>query len=500
MTVSKILTVFLFIAAIQSCVSVGPDYTAPASHAPTEWQAELAPGLTAGELEPDWIARWWQSLNDPALSRLIELAVAGNRTLKQAAHRVEAARANRGLAYSAFFPNVDVTGSATGTITNSGTDTSGATSSATTGTDPTTALLQTELAGDEPEVQRSTTYSAGFDASWELDLFGRTRRAVEAADADLAATRAAYRDGLVSLVSEVALAYIELRINERRRNIATDNLKSQESSLALAEWRLQAGLSDQLATEQARLNIAITRSLLPGLHANIQTARNNLGTLLGVGPDQLPDDVRNFLQAPGLPVAPRELMVDLPANALRRRPDVRQAERQLAAETARIGVARADLYPRLVLPGSLSYDLTNPGADGFTTSFGAGFSWNLFDAGAIRRRIEIQNAAQAEALARYEASVFTALEEIEAALIAWDQEEQRRVLLFTAAGHAGAAARLTRLKFQSGLLDFTEVLLAEQQLLSSQDELALSEGETIANFVRLYKAMGGGWTAFDPPE
>jgi NodT family efflux transporter outer membrane factor (OMF) lipoprotein len=481
---------------ITRCVSVGPDYARPATHTPDAWSSELPPGLTTGDLEPQQIARWWRSLNDPALSRLIEAAVAGNKSLQQTAQRVVAARANRGLAYSAFFPNVGAQGSATGAATNRGTD-SVATGANYSATDPTTALIQESLTEDEPDLRRTTTYSAGFDASWELDLFGKTRRSVEAADADLAATRAEYRDGLVSLAAEVALAYIELRTFERRLSIATDNLESQESSLELARWRNEAGLSDRLDLEQARLNVASTRSLLPGLRGSIQRARHNLATLIGVTADRIPADIQELMQTPGLPGAPRELAIDLPANALRRRPDVRQAERQLAAETARIGVAEAELYPQLRLPGSLSYELSAPGTDGWTGSLGIGFNWNVFDAGAIHRRIDVRTAAQQEALYFYEARVLAALEEIEAALTAYGSEEERRASLATAADHAATAARLTRLKYQSGLLDFGDVLQAEQRLLSAQDELAQSEGETVANFVRLYKALGGGWSAFD---
>ena len=495
--VNATILIALF-AALAGCITVGPDYSPPSENAPASYASVLPPGLSAGDLEPETIATWWRELNDPALSGLIDAAVTGNKTLQQTAQRVQAARANRGLAYSAFFPTVNASAGATGTATTRGTDAT--TSSAVTSSDPTTAALQASLSEDPPAVRRSTAYNAGFDASWEIDLFGKTRRSVEAADADLGAARAAYRDALVSLVAEVALAYVELRTTERRLTIAESNLKSQESSLALAEWRAQAGLSDRLDTEQARLSVESTRSRLPGLRTNRENAKNNLTTMLGLPPGQFPEELQAVLQSGGLPVAPRELVIDLPANALRRRPDVRRAERELAAATARIGVTEAELYPQLRLPGSLSYELSAPGTDGWTASLGVGINWNIFDAGAIRRRLAASEATQQEALFAYEASVLGALKEIEAALLAYGGEEQRRAALLSAAEHAASAANLTRLKYKAGLLDFSDVLNAEQKLLSAEDELALSEGETVANFVRLYKALGGGWSAFDGEE
>ncbi|CAG0951922.1 partial Outer membrane protein OprM, partial [Anaerolineae bacterium] len=278
-----------------------------------------------------------------------------------------------------------------------------------------------------------------------------------------------------------------------------NNLKIQQSSLDLALYRVQAGLSDGLDEEQARLSIETTKSQIPTLKAGIAQTRFTLAALLGLQPEAFSKKTQELLAAKTRPRLPDRLVIDTPADAIRRRPDIRRAERKLAAETARIGVRKSDLYPKLTLPGTLSYTTTGS-TDTSIASIGLRLSWNIFDAGAIRRRVDIQKATQSEAFHAYEQTLFTALSEINGALVAYTQEEERRLALGRAAAHAEKAAMLTRLKYQTGLVAFSDVLTAEQTMLSRQNELAVSEGESISNFIRLYRVLGGGWQSYAPEE
>lgn len=474
------------------CLSVGPDYRPPAAAAPEAWPEGL-PGIQPGELDPAFVARFWEQANDPALSTLIQLAVANNRTLMQAGDRLAAARANRGLAYTAFLPSVDLSGRVSEdqkrTRTKYEPD---------PGTSLTTAVLEKEET-ERVRNSRTTSRALGLDASWEVDVFGGTRREVEAAQADMLSARAAYRDALVSLTAETALVYVELRTQERRLAIAEENLAAQQSSLELAQFRVQAGLADALDEEQARLSIEQTKSQIPALQSSRLKARYALAALLGLPPEGFSPEVAALLSGRGMPSIPATLVVDVPANAIRRRPDIRKSERKLAAETARIGVKTADLYPRLTLPGSLSYSASS-GTEAGLASIGLRINWGIFNAPAILQRINVQKAAQSEAFHAYEQTLLSALQEISGALVAFSQEQQRNGSLSLAAKHAGQAADLTRLKYQTGLVAFTDVLNAQRTLLNSQDSLAVSDGELVADFVRLYKALGGGWQSFDPED
>lgn len=482
----------LLTIVFHGCISVGPDYEAPTVELQSKWQADL-PGMHVSELDPQWIAQFWQKTEDPALNELVHEAVKNNRTLMQAADRLVAARANRGLAYAAFFPTVDANGVITDQQSRVQTD-----HTPTTSTDLTKALLERNESG-KPVTSRKETRTGSLDASWEIDLFGGNRRALEAAEADLQSSHEAYRDALTSLVAEVALNYISLRTYERRLEIAENNLKIQQSSLDLALYRVQAGLSDGLDEEQARLSIETTKSQIPTLKAGIAQTRFTLAALLGLQPESFSKKMLELLAAKTRPRLPDRLVIDTPADAIRRRPDIRRAERKLAAETARIGVRKSDLYPKLTLPGTLSYTTTGS-TDTSIASIGLRLSWNIFDAGAIRRRVDIQKATQSEAFHAYEQTLFTALSEINGALVAYTQEEERRLALGRAAAHAEKAAMLTRLKYQTGLVAFSDVLTAEQTMLSRQNELAVSEGESISNFIRLYRVLGGGWQSYAPEE
>ena len=463
------LTLLLLLLA--GCATVGPDYAPPEVSASAQWAAALGGGMTPQQTDSQTLAHWWTTLNDPILSSLIERAVAGNLDLKGARARVREARARRGITEADRFPTIDATGSARSS--RSSEETGG---------------------GGERKL-----YAAGFDATWELDLFGGKQRALDAAEAGLQASEEDLRDVLVSLLAEVALNYVEVRSFQTQLSIAEVNLDAQEETHNLTQWRFQAGLTTQLDVEQAKYSLEQTRARIPVLQTGLVQAKNRLALLLGQQPGFL-EEALGARRA--IPSTPLEVAVGVPADVLRQRPDVRRAERQLAAQTAQVGVATADLYPKLSLLGSIGLEALSLGnlfsAGSRTHSIGPTVAWPVFDAGAIRSNIKVQSALQEQALSKYEAAVLTALEEVENAIVAYADEQQRRQSLSEAAQAAQHAVDLAQIQYSSGVIDFSNVLLAQRSLFALQDQLAVSESEVTSNLISLYKALGGGWTSLVP--
>ncbi|BAU49195.1 RND transporter [Sulfurifustis variabilis] len=453
--------------ALGGCVTVGPDYAPPATQAPEAWRAGAAAGASAAPTDPATLARWWSVLQDPVLTRLIERAASGSLDLRQAQARVREARARRGIASADRFPTLAAAASA-----------SRVRGSEETGTGATTEL-----------------YAAAFDARWELDLFGSKRRALESATAGLEASVADAQDVYVSLLAEVALNYVEVRSFQTRLAIAEANLGTQTETYDITRWRAQAGLTTELDVQRARFNLEQTRAEIPSLRSGLEQAKNRLAVLLGERPGALAPE----LDAPAaIPVVPAEVAVGVPADVLRRRPDVRAAERRLAAQTAEVGVAAAARYPGFALLGSIGLEALT-GSRLFTSAArtstaAANASWTVFDAGRLRRNVEVQGALAEQALIGYEAAVLTALNDVENALVAFGEEQARRAALVDATRAAELAANLATQQYNAGLIDFQVVLDAQRSLLSLQDRLAASEGEVSSNLIRLYKALGGGWT------
>ncbi|MGE4091393.1 MAG: efflux transporter outer membrane subunit [Candidatus Binatia bacterium] len=477
----------LIVAALVTCAgcfAVGPDYKAPDLVAPAEWSQDLRAGVKATEPEEQTLATWWTTLGDPDLSTLIAQAMVGNRDLKQAQARIREARARRGIAAAGLFPSLDVTGSAT------------ATRSSENLRSGSSGDLRVPSSEDSGFSLRRELYRTGFDASWEIDVFGGVRRSIEAAQRDLEASAADYRDVLVSLLAEVALNYVETRTFQAQLQVVKENLTAQAETLQLTEWRLVAGLVSDLDVEQAKANLENTRAQLPRLRSNIEAAKNRLAILIGVCPGALESQLA--VSKP-IPEPPLEVAVGVPAEALRRRPDVRRAERQLAAQTARIGVATADLYPKFSLPGSIGLEALSTdqlfSRSSRVLSIAGSFTWTVFTGGAIRQNIEVQNALQEQALQQYEATILLALEEVESSLVAYAEEQDRSAILSEATQAAQRAAALARDQYASGLIDFQTVLDAERSVLSFQEQLVQSRGQVASNVISLYKALGGGWTA-----
>ncbi|MGC8720062.1 MAG: efflux transporter outer membrane subunit [Thermodesulforhabdaceae bacterium] len=468
-TTIKALSVGIVIS-FAGCFSVGPDYTRPHVPVPESWHnLKDHPAKTIlSEADEKLLAEWWKTLGDPVLSNLIKRSVKGNLDVANAYARVREARARRGIAASALFPTLGMSASAKGSYTD-------------VHKGPTTT---------------QDYYDLGFDSSWELDIFGGTRRSVEAAQRTLEATEENLKNVLVSLTAEVALTYVELRTYQKRLAVAEENLAVQEESFRLASWRYEAGLSDELAVQQARYNLESTRSQIPLLRASIDEAMNRLAVLTGEPPGKLHNELEDYTSY-NLSVPQDDLLVGIPADLLRRRPDIKKAERELAAQTARIGIAEAELYPKLSLSGSIGLEALSPGgifASATKTIVGRGFlSFPIFSGGALVQAVEAEKALTEQALASYRSTVLQALEEVENAIKSYAEEKKRHEALISAELSARRAADLARQKYASGLVDFGTVLEAERSHLALQDQLTQSEGNIISYLIRLYKALGGGW-------
>ncbi len=456
---------------LAGCAAVGPDYARVEPDAPQEWNTQLRGGLTADLPKPETLAHWWRALNDAKLSSLEERAVKGNLDLKKALSRIREARALRGISKANLFPTLDASASSTN--------------------------YRSSKSGWS--TRENKLYSAGFDAGWELDVFGGVRRSVEAAQANLEATQADLHNVLVSLLAEVALNYVEVRTYQARLSAAYANIKTQQETYELNRSRYEAGIIDELAVQQALYNLERSRSQIPTLEIGLEAAKNRLAVLLGESPGAVH---RELAERKPIPVPPVTVAVGVPAETLRHRPDIRLAERNLAAQTARIGVATADLYPKFRLMGNIGLKSVSTGnfftAASRTWSISPGVSWNIFHGGSIRQNIKVQSALQEQALIQYESAVLRAQEEVENVLVSYAKEQRRRESLARATDAARQADKLARDRYQAGLVDFSNVLIAQLSLLSFQDELAQSNGAVTANLVRLYKALGGGWASVEP--
>ena len=345
----------------------------------------------------------------------------------------------------------------------------------------------------------ANNFGNGFDASWELDVFGGKRRSLESATATMESSEEDLRDTLVSLYAEVAVDYVEIRSYQTQLAIVEASVASQSETYEIVRWRHEAGLITQLDEDQARLSLEQTRAEIPTLRSNLEQTKHNLAILLGQSPGML----RTLLAAAKpIPVPPSEVAVGVPANALRQRPDVRSAERKLAAQTAQIGVAEANRYPTFTLNGSIGLESLMLGnlytASARTAQIAANATWKFFDGGKIRENIKKQVALQEEVLCDYESAVLTALKDVENAMVAYANQQTRRRALTEAVRAGQSALELARHQYFAGLIDFEIVLTTQRSLLSAQRELVISDATVTSSLVSLYKALGGGWTPLSP--
>ncbi len=458
----------LAVSGLAACVAVGPDYAPPAQNIPPGWSrseaggASFVPGAHADEL-----SQWWKQLNDPLLNELVGEALLASPDLRVARARLHQARGRLAQAAAERLPAVTASGSG----------------------------RRSRSSGESGGGATHELFAAGFDASWELDLFGGLRRGVEAAAAELEASEASRQGVRVSLVAEVGLNYVEVRSLQSRLRIARANLASQSETLQLTAWRFQAGLVSSQDVEQARSNLEQTRARIPGLEIALAEAEHRLDILLGKSPGTL----HSRLAGEGeLPALPERIAVAIPAEALRQRPDVQAAERTLAAETARVGVMAAARYPAFRLSGSIGVEalslsgLARSGAA--TSSLLAGITAPVFDAGRLRNQVAIQDAVREQALVAYEQAVLNALQEVENALVAFVRNREREQALAAAVESARSAGRLARQRYSAGLTDFQSVLDTDRSVLSVEDSLASTRADSITALILLYKALGGGWS------
>jgi len=454
--------------------AVGPDFHSPEMPVPAEWAGPPPlPAVTPAEQD---LACWWTVFDDKMLQSLVKQAVESNLDLRFAEARIRQARAVRGIAESFLGPTIDAAGSY---------QRSEASVSPTNGTG---------RSGANTVSVTTNQYFAGFDAAWELDIFGGVRRGIEAADADLRASVEARRDVLVTLTAEVARNYIDLRAFQQRISIARQNLEAQKHSAKLTRQRFEAGLASGLDVANAEAQVATTAAVIPLLEASAWQTIYSLGVLLGQPPAAL---VRELAPALGIPIAPPSAPMGVPSDLLRRRPDIRQAEAALHAATARIGVSEADLYPKFTITGSIGVRASDFGSwldwSSRLWNIGPGVTWRVFDMGRIRSDIAQQEALQEQFFIVYQKTVLTALQEVESALISLDKEQEHRKALLDAVAFNQKAVDLSIKLYAEGQTDFLNVLQAQRALFLTQDALAQSTQTISTNLVALYKALGGGW-------
>jgi NodT family efflux transporter outer membrane factor (OMF) lipoprotein len=472
-------------AVLLAGCKVGPDYETPDVAVPENWNA-TASSVPTTQPAAAAVTQWWTTFNDPVLNELVGDAVRANLDLRIAAARLREARALRRVAGSGLFPMLDATGSYQRSRQSENLE--GFDVGVDGGHGGVGGVPQFNL-GEEMDL-----YQAGFDASWELDVFGGVRRSIEAADADVQAAIEDARDVYVTLLAELARNYVDLRGLQRQLVIARQNLGSQEETLELTRARFNAGLVGELDVARARTQVKTTESVIPALEVQVLAAAHRIEVLRGLHPGALSEVL--LVEAP-LPAVPPAVPVALPSDLLRRRPDIRRAERQLAAATARVGVATAELFPRFSLTGSFGFQSSDASdladSDSRAWSVGPAVRLPLFDRGRIRANVVAENARQQAALAAYERAILVALEDVENALIAHAKELQRRQALAEAVEAARRSVALATELYSRGLTDFLAVLEAQRSQFEVEDRLAESDRLVAANVVGLYKALGGGW-------
>lgn len=443
---------------------VGPDYVGPNPNVPDAWSRAARHDLEGGPS----LTGWWKGFNDPALNTLIERARESNPTLRAALAGIAEARAQRGIARSQGLPQADVDAAYT-------------------------RRRSSETLGGPIPDNPSSLYSTGFDAGWEIDLFGGIRRSVESTEAKVQAREEDYRDALVTLFAEVALNYVDYRTLEERIAVANRNIASQRDSVKLTQGRLDAGLVPKIDVTQAQTNLSLSEASVPLLRAQLDASKNRLAALTG----GFPDSVEGVLsRSRGIPVPSAGYAAGLPADLLRARPDVRRAERELAAQTARIGVAESELYPRLTLFGDFHLQSISSG-DVFDSAsrsyaFGPSFRWAIFSAGRIRNQVAAEESRALAALAAYESTVLGAVEEVETSLSAILNERDRLSDLNQAVASSRETVSLIKDNYENGLVSFQNVLDAERTKFGAEDTETFSRGQVSRFYIRLYKALGGG--------
>lgn len=458
------LMLSLTLLALAGC-KVGPNYPGFKSTLPRHWAEAQRDRITSATLDA---AQWWTLFKDPRLDALIARARESNLDLRLATERITQAKAQRQIVAADLFPTANAAADAT-------------------------RSRASAVTSSRPKLE-SSLYQAGFDAAWELDLFGGNRRAVEAANAEVDVAWANRNAVQVALFGEVARNYILLRGLQLQIDVTSKTITAQRKTYDLIKLRFDAGVASQLDVERARAQLESTRAQAPALEAGLRQTIHHLSVLLGQEPGAL---LQELTPPAPVPVPRGALAVGVPSDLLLRRPDIVAAERELAASSARIGVAVADLYPKFMLTGTLgtqglqASDLFQGSARFW--SFGPSVRWPVLDFGHIRGNISVQTSLKEQALIRYQQAILTALEDCENAFVNYAEDQVRRQSLLEAVAANQKAVDLATLQYTAGIIDFLNVLDAQRTLYASQILLALNEAEVAGDLVALYKALGGGW-------
>jgi NodT family efflux transporter outer membrane factor (OMF) lipoprotein len=476
---------FLALVAISlltgGCTMVGPDFVKPEAPVEKEWLETDDERVTVEKAD---YTEWWKAFNDPVLDALVEKAYQQNLTLQIAGIRILEARAQLGIAVGRIYPQQQV---GVGTI------------SRTQPSDNSSSSLGTSGAFN--------SLGLGFDAAWEMDVWGKFRRGVESETANLYATVADYDDILVTLTAEVAASYVLIRTFEQRLEIARKNAKIQERSLQIAKARFEGGDVSELDVAQAQSLLSTTLATIPDLEASLRQSKNGLAVLLGI----LPAEVEAYFGAPGpIPSVTDRVVVDIPAELLRRRPDIRLAELQVAAQSPRIGLAKADLYPHFNLFGSIGLATSSGVAtaagglggsslgdlfksESLIWDVGAGFSWDIFNYGRIKNRVRVEDARFQQLVVNYENAVLRAFQEVEDSMVAFLRSQEQDRFLIEGVRASERSVELSMLQYKEGLTDYQRVLDTQRALAEQSDQQTAIQGNVVLNLVSLYKALGGGW-------
>jgi len=458
------------------CTMVGPDFVKPEAPVRADWMESHSPGLSAGQTD---YREWWRVFNDPVLDNLVAKAYHQNLPLQIAGIRIYEARAQLGIAVGDLYPQQQ---SADGDLTNNKRSTS---------------------SGSPYIDEHFNALKLGFDATWEADIWGKFRRSVQSGVANLEATVASYDNVLVSLTAEVARTYILIRTLEERLLIAAENVKLQEQSLQIANVRFTEGAVSELDVAQARMLLNNTRALIPSLETNLRQSQNALAILLGV----LPGELIEMLHGPAqIPAAAETVIVDIPSNLLRRRPDIRLTELRIATQSPQIGIAKADLYPHFTLFGTIGWrssDATSASSqnelgDIFSSkslfwSAGPGISWDFLNYGRIRNRVRVEDARLQQLVIKYHNTVLNAQREVEDAMVAFARAREEERYLKTSVTAAQRAVAISMLQYKERATDYQRVLDSQRFLATQADRLTEVSGQVGTNLVVTYKALGGGW-------
>lgn len=452
---------------IRNGFKVGPNYCKPAAPVADKWIDSGDERLR--EQSPENY-EWWKVLNDPVLNSLVLRAYGQNLTLREAAYRVLEFRANRAIAIGNLFPQ---TQQANGSYTRQ--------------------QFSEKINGQRAVPRFLSIWDGGFNLAWELDIWGRLRRAVESADATLDASIENYDDVLVTLIGDVANTYIQIRTQQTRIKLAQDNVALQRETYKIAEAQFKGGKTTKIDVDQALTNLSQVEALIPQLEIGLRQNENLLCTLLGIPPQ----DLESVLGVASIPRAAPELVVGIPAELLRRRPDIRRAERTLAAQSAQIGIATAELYPHFSITGSIAWQATNFG-DLFNTraqasNIGPSFQWNILNYGRLLNGIRVQDARFMELMANYQNTVLKANAEVENALVSYLKSHQVVRSLVQSVDASEDGVKLATVQYREGKIPFVALANLQQNLVAQQDQLAQAYGNLVQGLVQTYRALGGGW-------